>query len=206
MCIRDRLHHKVPSEKFALNAIDLAAHDLFGHIKGKPLHMQWGLDISSIVDSSYTIGLGPIEEMLGKLKQYDGWSCYKVKLGTDNDIEIVRALREHTNATLRVDANCAWTAIETIEKSRTLESLGVEFIEQPLPADASRDDQQLVFDRSALPIIADENCLVESDVAACRGLFDGVNVKLSKCGGLTPGLRMLKQARELGLKLSLIHI
>ena len=206
----DKLHHKVPSrakrvlrgsgEKFALNAIDLAAHDLFGHIKGKPLHALWGLDVSSVVDSSYTIGLGPIDEMVAKVQQYAGWSCYKIKLGTENDIEIVRTLREHTDAAFRVDANCAWTALEAIEKSRTLESLGVEFIEQPLPADASRDDQQLVFDRSALPIIADENCLVESDVAACRGLFDGVNVKLSKCGGLTPGLRMLKQARELGLK------
>lgn len=196
----DRLNQAIPDQTFALNALDLAAHDLFGQIRGKPLHQLWDLDVSNAVDSSYTIGLGSIGEMVAKLQQYAGWSCYKVKLGTADDVAIVRALREHTEAALRVDANCAWTAVEAIEKSRTLESLGVEFIEQPLPADASREEQQLVFDRSALPIIADENCLVESDVMACRGLFDGVNVKLSKCGGLTPGLRMLKQARELGLK------
>ncbi len=196
----DVLNARLPDNKFALNAIDLAAHDLFGRFRGQRLHELWGLDITSVVESSYTIGLGTIDEMVAKLDERPDWSCYKIKLGTPDDINIVRALRERTDATFRVDANCGWTAIQAIENSRTLKTLGVEFIEQPLPADAPIADQQRVADRSALPIIADESCLTESDVARCRGLFDGVNVKLSKCGGLTPGLRMLREARSMGLK------
>ncbi len=195
-----RLNDRIGDNKFALNAIDIAAHDLFGRIESKPLYEIWGLDPSNVVHSSYTIGLGSIEQMVARLDQYSGWPCYKIKLGGNDDIELVEALREHTDATFRVDANCAWTADETIEKSHALKSLGVEFIEQPLPADASEAARFSIFKRSVLPVIADESCLVEADVAKCCGFFHGVNIKLSKCGGLTPGLRMLRHARQLHMQ------
>ena len=127
------------------------------------------------------------------------WPIYKIKLGTKNDIEIVTELRKHTNAIFRIDANCGWTADETIENSYQLKELDVEFLEQPLSAD-DIDGAKKVFKNSALPIIADESCIIESDVEKCVGLFHGINVKLSKCGGLTPGKRMLEKAKTLGLK------
>ena len=195
-----RLKTPLAADSFALSAIDLAAWDLAGKLTNRRTHELLDLKWGDVPDSSYTIGIDAIDKMIAKLRTRPDWSIYKVKLGTDRDVEIIRALREVTSAVLRVDANCGWTADETIANSRELKSLGVEFIEQPLPADAPMEDQRRVHNESELPIIADESCLVESDVAKCADLFHGVNVKLCKCGGLTPAVRMLRQARELGLK------
>jgi L-Ala-D/L-Glu epimerase len=194
------LQPHLQNDSFALSAIDLAAHDLFGKLAGRHTFDMLGLEWKTIPDSSYTIGIDSIDRMVAKLRERSGWSLYKIKLGTDQDVEIIRELRKETRATFRVDANCGWTVDETIANSKALKNLGVEFIEQPLPADASSDAHRRVHDESSLPIIADENCLAESDVEKCSGFFHGVNVKLCKCGGLTPALRMLRQARSLGMK------
>ncbi|WP_153556975.1 dipeptide epimerase [Roseimaritima sediminicola] len=196
----DCLRPQLEGEMFLLAAIDCAAHDLAGKLAGRPSFETLGLAWENIPASSFTIGIDEIERMVEKMEQRSEWPIYKIKLGTDRDIEIVRRLREHTAATLRVDANCGWSAEETIENSAALREMGVELIEQPLPADAPDEDHRRVFTASALPIIADESCLVSADVGACEGLFHGINVKLSKCGGITPGYRMLKAARQLGLK------
>lgn len=185
---------------FALSAIDLAAHDLYGKLAERHTYEMLDLQWDRIPDSSYTIGIDSIENMVAKLSERPGWGVYKIKLGTDQDVEIIRRLRAETQATFRVDANCGWTADEAIANSRELEELGVEFIEQPLPADASEEEHRSVYEQSVLPIIADESCLVESDVSQCEGLFHGINVKLCKCGGLTPALRMLRQAKSLDMK------
>ena len=134
-----------------------------------------------------------------KGQEFPGWPVYKIKLGTEHDLEIVRQLRQHTDAVFRVDANCGWTADETLRNATALRELNVEFIEQPLPADAL-DQMQRVCAESALPVIADESCGVPEDVPRCHGCFHGVNIKLVKCGGLTPARRMVAQARQLGLK------
>src|SRR5688572_18865908 len=133
------------------------------------------------------------------LLEMPGWPIYKIKLGTKYDLDIVRELRKHTDAAFRVDANCGWTADEAIANSHELATLGVEFIEQPLPAN-EWDAMKRVHCESELPIIADESCIAESDVERCVGHFHGVNVKLVKCGGLTPARRMAVRARELGMK------
>jgi len=190
----------VQGDHFAMAALDLAAHDLWGKRLSKPCWEVWGLQWNEVPLSSYTIGIDTIPRMIEKLKQQPGWAVYKIKLGTDNDLEIVRQLRQHTEATFRVDANCGWTAEQTIANSIELQQLGVEFIEQPLAAEASVDQMRLVFEHSVLPVIADESCRTMPDVQACQGLFHGVNVKLCKCGGLTPALVMLRQARELGMQ------
>jgi len=187
-------------DRFALSALDLAAHDLWAKRLGQPCWQRWGLEWADTPDSSFTIGIDTIERMVEKLQRHPGWKAYKIKLGTPHDLEIVRTLRQHTDATFRVDANCGWTANETIERSAELQQLGVEFIEQPLPTEASDNDKRRVYEQSALPIIADESCQIRLDVADCQGLFHGVNVKLCKCGGLTPALAMLREARQLGLK------
>lgn len=187
-------------DHFALSALDMAAHDLHGRMHGLPTYQDWGLEWKNIPESSFTIGIDRTEVMVEKLNEKPGWSIYKIKLGTPRDLEIISELRRHTDSLFRVDANCGWSVEEAIENSRQLANLKVEFIEQPLPADASREDQLRLFENSALPLIADENCMVEEDVEKCRGRFHGVNVKLCKCGGLTPALRMLKTARQHGLK------
>jgi L-alanine-DL-glutamate epimerase-like enolase superfamily enzyme len=189
---------RLTEDSFALCALDQAAHDLWGKLRGEPVWKLWGLSIEDVPFSDYTIGIDTIETMVAKLNEFPGWPIYKIKLGTDRDLEIVRELRKHTQATFRVDANCGWTADQAIEYSRELKKLGVEFIEQPLKADRW-DDLRRVGREASLPIIADESCIVESDVARCAGVFQGVNIKLTKCGGLTPARRMIAEARRLGL-------
>lgn len=186
-------------DPFALCALDQAAHDLWGKLRGKPVWQLWDLSTDAVPASDYTIGIDATDVMVAKMNEFPGWPIYKIKLGTDRDLEIVRELRRHTNAVFRVDANCGWTADQTIEYSRELAKLGVEFIEQPLKADRW-DDLRRVGRESALPIIADESCIVESDVPRCAGVFQGINIKLTKCGGLTPARRMISEARRLGLQ------
>lgn len=196
----DRCSEVIPHDKFALSAIDGAAYDLYGKVHGIPTTKILELPGVGQTQSSYTLGIDSIEEMVRKYREQPDWPVYKIKLGTPHDLEIVQALRQETDAPIRVDANCAWTPEQTIENSRVLAELGIEFIEQPLPADAPPEAHRLVFLNSVLPVIADESCRTEPDVEKCQGLFHGINVKLCKCGGLTPASRMLKQARELGMK------
>ncbi|KQC28701.1 dipeptide epimerase [Flagellimonas eckloniae] len=184
---------------FAICALDLAAHDLHGKLQDKPLHTLWGTDISTYPTTNYTIGIASIEKMVDKMKETP-WPIYKIKLGTNDDVAIVRELRKHTNAIFRIDANCAWTAEETIHNAPLLKDLGVEFLEQPLKADDWSGMEQ-VMHHSVLPVIADESCIVETDVEKCGLHFNGINIKLTKCGGLTPALRMIKKGKEMGLKI-----
>lgn len=194
-----QLEPALRDDPFALCALDQAAHDLWGKLQGQPVWKLWGLSTEKIPASDYTIGIDTIETMVAKMHEFPGWPIYKIKLGTDRDLEIVRELRKHTTATFRVDANCGWRADQTIAFAPELKKLGVEFIEQPLKADRW-DDLRRVGQQSALPIVADESCIVESDVERCAGVFQGINIKLVKCGGLTPARRMIAQARQLGLQ------
>ena len=194
----ETMHPHLAGNVFVLCALDQAAHDLYGKLQGKPVYEIWGLKPENMPISNFTIGMASIEKMVEKMKEQP-WPIYKVKLGTDHDIEIIEALREHTDATFRVDANTAWTAEQTIANAPRLKELGVEFIEQPLKAN-DWEGMKLVHKESALPVIADESCHIEADVAYCYGFFHGVNVKLMKCGGLTPARRMVEHARRLGLK------
>jgi L-alanine-DL-glutamate epimerase-like enolase superfamily enzyme len=186
------------SDPFAQCALDMAVHDLYGKKKNLPLYKLWGLDLGSFPLTNYTIGIDSVEKMVQKMKEFP-WPLYKIKLGTDDDVAIVKELRKHTNAVFRVDANAAWTAREAINNSELLKDLNVEFLEQPL----SKDDwegMKEVYKHSALPVIADESCIEENDVSKCAGYFHGVNIKLTKCGGLTPAKRMIAAAKGLGMK------
>lgn len=193
----------VDHDTFALSALDMAAHDLWGRRHGQPCWQLWGLNWQQVPASSYTIGIDSLPRMVEKLQHQPGWPVYKVKLGTGDgaqDLQIVQRLRQHSEAPFRVDANCGWTAAQAIELSTELKRLGVEFIEQPLPAEASPEEQRAVFEQSALEVLADESCRTEADVQRCRGRFHGINVKLCKCGGLSPALRMLRHARSVGMR------
>ena len=195
----DLLNEKLSGDPFAQCAIDQAAWDLAGKLAGRPVYQLWGLTDEKLPVTNYTIGIDTIDVMVAKMNEFPGWPVYKVKLGTDHDLEIVRELRRHTAARFRVDANCGWSAEETIRNSRALKELDVEFIEQPLPA-GRWEEQRKVYADSALPVVADESCIVPADVAKCAGFFHGINIKLVKCGGLTPARRMIAEARQLGLQ------
>lgn len=184
---------------FALSALDQAVHDLWGKLRGAPVYRLWGLSTERVPMSDYTLGIDTPEKMVAKLAEMPGWPIYKIKVGTADDLAILRELRRHTDAIFRVDANCGWTAAQTIELAPVLKGLGVEFIEQPLPPD-DVDGARQAFERSALPLFADESCITEGDVDRCAGRFHGINIKLVKCGGLAAARRMIARARELGLQ------
>ena len=186
------------SHPFALCALDVAAHDLWAKKHGKKLYEMWGLTTDRNPITDYTIGIDTVAKMVEKMKEVP-FPLYKIKLGTKEDIRIVRELRQHTDAVFRVDANTAWGVEETIQNSIALKALGVEFIEQPMHAE-NWEGMKRVFAQAALPLIADESCILEDDVARCYGFFHGINIKLMKCGGLTPARRMIEHARHLGLK------
>ena len=185
---------------FALAALDMAFVDLCAKQAGLPTYRFLDLTWKLIPPSSFTIGIDTIETMIRKLDAAPGWPVYKIKLGTEDDIDIIKRLRQATPATFRVDANGGWTANQTIENSLRLAELGVQFIEQPLPVSASDDDKRKCFSESLLPIIADEDCQVPEDIGRAVGRYHGVNVKLCKCGGLTPAVKMLQEAKRLELK------
>ncbi|MES2882405.1 MAG: dipeptide epimerase [Bacteroidota bacterium] len=192
------LHHLFPQNSFLVCALDIAAWDLYGKLKNKPLKDFWPQATPLQPLTDYTIGIDTIDKMVEKLKEKP-WPIYKIKLGTDRDIEIVEALRSNTDAIIRIDANAAWKAEEALEKIIAFEKLGVEFIEQPLAKD-DWEGMKFLFERSPLPLIADESCVAESDVENCYNHFHGINIKLTKCSGITPALRMIERARELQMK------
>jgi L-alanine-DL-glutamate epimerase-like enolase superfamily enzyme len=192
------LHHLIPDNSFLVCALDIAAWDLYGKLQKKPLYDCWKLDISEGPLTDYTIGIDTIEKMVEKMEAKP-WPIYKIKLGTPNDAAIIRALRKHTDATLRVDANSGWTLQQALDLIPALNECGVEFIEQPLEK-SDLEGMRVLYDKSPIPLIADESCVNEQDVEKCYGLFHGINIKLTKCSGLTPALRMIENARKLGMK------
>jgi L-alanine-DL-glutamate epimerase-like enolase superfamily enzyme len=158
---------------------------------------MWGLELAAAPLTDYTIGLDTPECMADKVRDLP-WPVYKIKAGLEGDLEILHAIRQVTKAPIRVDANAGWTLDEAIAKIPVYQEAGVEFIEQPLAKD-DLEGMAKLYAQSALPLLADESCVSEADVKKCQGLFHGINIKLTKCGGITPARRMLKQARSLGL-------
>ncbi|MBK7557080.1 MAG: dipeptide epimerase [Chitinophagaceae bacterium] len=191
------LHHLFPENPFLVCALDMAGWDIYGKLKRKQLHELWELDIASAPLTDYTIGIDTIETMVAKMKEKP-WPVYKIKVGVENDIEMVTELRKHTDAVFRVDANAGWTLEQALQKIPVLKDLGVELVEQPL-AKEDWDGMKILFERSPLPLLADESCVVEQDVEKCHGHFHGINIKLTKCSGITPARRMITRAKELGL-------
>lgn len=190
---------EIQSEPFALCALDCAAYDLWGKLRGRRTIDLLGFDTKQLVPSNYTLGIDTIDAMVSNLRSFASWPIFKVKLGTDYDTEIISALRKESSKPFRVDANTGWDADKTLKINSFLLEHGVEFIEQPLPPEDVKG-QKHIFAHSQLPIIADESCIVESDVERCADKFHGINIKLMKCGGITPALRMIDKARELGMK------
>lgn len=192
------LHHLLPANPFLVCALDMAGWDIYGKLKRKQLHQLWQLDTATSPLTDFTIAIDTVEKMVAKMKAQP-WPIYKIKVGVQGDIEMVAELRKHTNAVFRVDANAGWTLDEALQKIPLLKKLGVEFVEQPLAKD-NWEDMKILFEKSSLPLIADESCVAEADVEKCHNHFHGINIKLTKCSGITPARRMIAKAKELGMK------
>jgi len=192
------LHHLFPQNPFLVCALDIAAWDIFGKLRQLPLYKYWGTNFSSVPLTDYTIGIDTIEKMVQKLKDKP-WPVYKIKLGTKEDISIIRELRKHTDAAFRVDANAGWQLKEALEIIPVLKGLNVELVEQPLAKD-NWEEMKILFEKSVLPLFADEACVFENDVEKCLNHFHGINIKLTKCSGITPARRMISRARELNMQ------
>ena len=192
------LHHLFPKNPFLVCALDMAAWDLYGKMKGKQLHELWGLDVANAPVTDYTIGIDSTEMMVKKMKEKP-WPVYKIKVGFEGDTDMVSELRKHTDAVFRADANGGWTLNEALQKIPLLKEAGVEFVEQPLAKD-EWETMKILFEQTTLPLFADESCVAEQDVIKCPQYFHGINIKLTKCSGITPAKRMIEKARELGLQ------
>ncbi len=192
------LHHLIPGQHFLTAALDIAGWDLFAQMSRKPLHQLLGVKWENNIITDYTIGIDTKEEMIAKLQAHP-WPVYKIKLARPEDIDILRALRAHTSSPFRIDVNEGWTFEETKAILPELQELNVTIVEQPLPKGEYEAMKELKV-ISPIPLYADESCKTEDEVKKCAESFHGINIKLTKCGGITPALRMIKEARTLGLR------
>jgi L-Ala-D/L-Glu epimerase len=192
-----------PGNPAAKAAIDIALHDWLGKKMGYPWHRIWGLDPAKTPVTSFTIGIDTREMVRQKVKEADEFKVLKVKLGRENDKEMITAIREVTDKPLRVDINQGWKdrdfALAMIE---WLATKGVEFVEQPMPKDRL-EDMAWLRGKSPLPIVGDESVQRLADVRKAYGVFDGINIKLMKCTGLREAYDMITLARGLAMKVML---
>ncbi|MBN2417325.1 dipeptide epimerase [bacterium] len=184
-------------------AMDMAVMDWITRSLGVPFYTFLGLNRNKAARTSFSIGIDTPEVIQKKIRDAEPYSVLKIKLGRDDDEEIMRAVREVTDKTVRVDINEGWKdKQEALEKIEWLKTLNVEFVEQPMPS-VMLEETRWLRERSPLPIVADEAVKKASDIPALAHAFDGINIKLMKSGGLQEALRMIWMARSLGLKIML---
>ena len=183
-------------------ALDVALHDWVGKRLDVPLYEYLGIDARETPCTSFTIGIDTIETMLAKLEEIRDAKIIKVKLGSDRDIEIIEALRSRYTGTIRIDANEAWDPETAIAMLGEFERYDIEFCEQPIPA-GTPERLRWIQERSAIPIVTDEDSCSIADILALRGCVAGVNIKLVKIGGIRAALEGIRVARSLGLKVML---
>lgn len=182
-------------------AIDIALHDWIGKKVNLPLYKYWGLDRGKLLKTSFTIGIDKPEVIEQKVREAEEYSILKIKLGLENDKEILDAVRRVTQKTIRVDANEGWKTKEiALEKIKWLQDEGVELVEQPLSA-SDLEGTKWLKERVSIPIIADENCVRLHHVPGLKDVFDGINIKLMKCAGLREAQRMIHTAQACNLKI-----
>ena len=192
----------VPGQSAAAAALDMALRDLAGQRFGAPLYEVLGLDPAATPPTSFTIGMDTPEIVARKVGEAADYEILKVKLGGPDDRRMLETVRDLTDRPLLVDANEGWTLEEALSNLEWLASLGVALVEQPLPADRL-DDARALRRASPLPLFADESVHTADDLPRLADAFDGINVKLMKCGGIGEALRMIEVARALGLSVML---
>ncbi|MCH7814721.1 MAG: dipeptide epimerase [Planctomycetes bacterium] len=204
--IVDRLLHEFDDQRATVAAIDAALHDLVGKRRGQPVFELLGLDPAGTPPTSMTIGIDTAECVQQKVAEAAEFGILKIKVGTADDHALLELIRQAApDKRIRVDANCAWDVVQAEQRIPALAPYDLELVEQPLPPGRYDDLRRL---RASLPpdsppVIADEDCVRPADVARLVGAVDGINIKLSKCGGLVEALRMIREARASGLAVML---
>ncbi|HEY4385282.1 MAG TPA: dipeptide epimerase, partial [Ktedonobacteraceae bacterium] len=183
-------------------AVDMALYDLMGKVLGVPVYRLLGLNPANAAYTSFTIGIDTPAEMAKKAQQASAYPILKIKVGTKQDIEILKAIRDVSSAVIRVDANAGWTPKEAIKNIEALVPYNIEFVEQPVPAH-DLAGLKMIREHSPLPIIADESCVSLHDIPRLSECVDGVNLKLMKNGGIHTALKMIHTARAHNLQVML---
>ena len=191
---------------FAQSAIDCAAHDLWGKMWNRPIWKIWGLHRDHLPLSSRSLCIDSFERIGERFAEMPDWSFYRIKLGCRRDIEILRFLREKTTAPFFVDINGGWTLEKAIDMIEPMKEFGVQLLEQPLNAfdfeGMAKLKKAMKRQQCDIPVFADESWRSVKDFERCADVFDGINIKLTKCGGLTPIRESIEKARSLGLKVA----
>jgi L-Ala-D/L-Glu epimerase len=189
-----------PGNCAAKAAVDIALHDWAGKKMGQPWCRMWGLDPLKAPVTTFTIGMDTPDVVRQKTREAAAYKVLKVKLGGENDREMIEAIRQVTDKPIRVDVNQGWKDRgTTMVMLDWLAGKGVEFVEQPMPKDRV-DDLAWVRERSPLPLIGDEGVQRLADVPRAQGVYDGINIKLMKCTGMREARAMITLARAHGLK------
>jgi L-alanine-DL-glutamate epimerase-like enolase superfamily enzyme len=191
----------MPGNTAAKASVDIALHDLVGKLLGAPWHKIWGLDKSKAPSTTYTIGIDTPDVVRQKTLEVAGqFNILKVKLGRDNDKEMIETIRSVTQLPIAVDANQGWTdKHHALDMIFWLKEQGIVMVEQPMPK-TQLDDIAWVTQQSPLPIFADESLQRLSDVVKLKDAFTGINIKLMKCTGMREAWKMVTLGRALGMK------
>lgn len=190
-----------PGDSAAKAAIDIALHDLVGKLLGQPWWRLWGLDPSGTPDTTFTIGIDTPDVVREKTRECaDRFNILKVKVGLDNDKEMIRTIREVTDLPLAVDANQGWKDKEqALDEIFWLKENGIVMVEQPMPKERV-EDNAWITERSPLPVFADEAIQRLADIPSIKGAYHGINIKLMKCTGMREAWKMVNYARAEGMK------
>lgn len=192
-----------PGNPAAKASIDIALHDLVGKLIGQPWYKIWGLDPEKTPYTSFTIGIDKPDVVKQKVKEAEQYKILKVKLGLDNDKEMIETIRSVTDKPIRCDVNQGWkNKEEALRMIEWLATKNVEFIEQPMPKEWY-DEHAWLRERSPLPIIGDESVQRLPDVKKAYGAYDGINIKLMKSTGMREAYKMILLARALDMKVML---
>ena len=191
----------MPGNYAAKASVDIALHDLTGKLAGQPWFRLWGLNRDKTPYTSFTIGIDTPEVVMEKTREADIYKILKVKLGRDNDREMIESVRSVTDKPVYVDVNQGWKNKEAaLEMVHWLKEKNVIFVEQPMPKEM-KDDIAWLTERSPLPILADEALQTLPDLLGMKGIYSGINVKLMKCGGMHAAYKMMTMARQMGMKI-----
>ena len=193
-----------PGDSAAKAAVDIALHDLCGKLLGAPWYRIWGLDPAKAPDTTYTIGIDTPDVVREKTLEVAGkFNILKVKVGLDNDKEMIETIRQVTDLPIAVDANQGWKdRSKALDEIFWLHEKGIVMVEQPM-AVSRLDDIAWITERSPVPIFADESVQRLSDIPSLKGVFSGINIKLMKCTGMHEAHKMVQLSRALGMKVML---
>lgn len=201
--IKEALDSEILNQSCARAALDIALMDWVGKAFNLPLYRLFGLNTARTPLTSFSIGIDTIDVIKQKVREAADYPILKIKVGKENDEEIINAVRSVTDKPIRVDANEGWKDKHVaLEKINWLKSRGVEFIEQPMPSDMI-DETAWLRERVDMPIVADEAVKNAADIPKLARAYDGINIKLMKSGGIQEALRMIAMAKALGLKIML---